>query len=135
MHQSIDGCRRGQRVFKDALPFREDEVAGQQHAAAFVAMGQQREQYFHLLAALLHIAQVIDDQSREAIQPLQFFLQPESRFGQKQPLHQQYAGSEINGVTLLDQLMAQGAQKMRFPATGIPEHEDILSPGQKVTVK
>jgi hypothetical protein len=89
----------------------------------------------HLFAALLHIAQVIDDQCREAIQPLQFFLQPESRFGQKQPLDQQYAGSEINGVTLLDQFMAQGAQKMRFPATGIPENENILSSIQKVTVQ
>ena len=83
MHQSIDGRRGGHRIFEDPLPFGKDEIAGQQHAMTLVAMGQQGEQDFHFVTALLHIAEVVNYQGLISIQPLQFFLQPEFGFGQQ----------------------------------------------------
>jgi hypothetical protein len=43
MDQPIDRGRGSHRIFENAFPFREWQVARQQHAAAFIALRQQRE--------------------------------------------------------------------------------------------
>ena len=45
MHQPVDGRRRGHRVLEDLLPLGERKAAGQHHAAALVALGEQGEQH------------------------------------------------------------------------------------------
>src|ERR1035437_10733286 len=62
MHQPVDRRRRHHRVFEDRFPFREWQVAGHQHAAPFVPLGQQGEHHFHVVPALLQIPQIVDDQ-------------------------------------------------------------------------
>lgn len=94
MHQTVDGGRRGHRILEDLLPLAEGQVARQQHAPSFVAFGKQREEDFHLLAALLHVAQVIDDQRVERRQPLDLPGQSQVAFGDQQLLHEQATGRE-----------------------------------------
>lgn len=65
MDQAVDGSGRGHGVLEDLFPFAEREIAREHHAAALVAFSQQGEQHLHLLAALLDVAQVVDDQRVE----------------------------------------------------------------------
>jgi len=62
VNETVDRGRRGHRVLEYLLPLAERKIARQEHAASFVALGQEREQHFHLLATLLHVADVVDDQ-------------------------------------------------------------------------
>ena len=64
--ESIDGGHRRHRVFEDALPLRKGQIAGDHDAAALVAMRQQIEEHFHLLATVLHVADVVDQDQIEA---------------------------------------------------------------------
>ena len=51
------------RILEDPLPLGERQVTGEHHAAALVVLGQQHKEHLHLFPALLHITDVIDDQS------------------------------------------------------------------------
>ena len=75
VNQAVDCRGRGQGILEDPLPVREDQVAGQQNRATLVAMGEQREENLHLVAILLYIPDVVDDQGLEPIQLLEFPLQ------------------------------------------------------------
>src|SRR5207244_8040096 len=55
--QPVDRRRGRHRILEDRLPARKRQVARKQHAATLVTLRQQREQYLHLLSALLHISQ------------------------------------------------------------------------------
>jgi hypothetical protein len=59
----------------NALPGRDDEMSGDQDAAAFIALSQQRKKHLHFVTILLHIADVIQDQTGNAIQAGQFLGQ------------------------------------------------------------
>ena len=48
IHQSVDRRRRHHGVFEDGFPFREQQIAGHQHAAAFLALDRQCEYQFHV---------------------------------------------------------------------------------------
>jgi len=61
MHQAINGGRGGHRVLEDVFPSRKGEIAGEHHAASLVTFRQECEQDFHLFSALLHVADVIND--------------------------------------------------------------------------
>src|SRR5437870_6632127 len=67
VHQPVDGRRRGHRIFENGFPLRERQVARDQDAATLVTLRQEREQYLHLLSALLHIADVVDEESLETV--------------------------------------------------------------------
>ncbi len=69
MNETVDRGRRRHRVLEYLFPFREREIARQQHTASFVTFGQEREQHFHLLATLLHVADVVDDQGVALCKP------------------------------------------------------------------
>jgi regulator of sigma D len=49
--------------------------------AALVALGQQREEHFHFLAALLDVADVVEDQHVEAVELLEFGFEPQVALG------------------------------------------------------
>jgi type I restriction enzyme R subunit len=62
-------CGHGRHgVLEDAVPIREDEVGRQDDAAPLVALGQQREEDLHLVAIVLHVADVVEDDARAVIQ-------------------------------------------------------------------
>ena len=65
MHEAVNRrcCRH--RIFEDALPLREGQVARDQNTAPFVPLCQQCKQDFHFFAALLHVPEVVDNQALE----------------------------------------------------------------------
>ena len=63
MHQPVDSCRGGHRVFKNDLPLGKGQIAGDHDAAPFVAFGQQGKEHLHLFPGLLHITDVVQDES------------------------------------------------------------------------
>ena len=65
LHEPVDRRGRCHGVFEDFLPFRERQIAREDDAASLVALGQQGEQNLHLLAILLHITDVVEDQWTE----------------------------------------------------------------------
>ena len=66
MHEAIDRCGGRHCILEDLVPFAEGEIARQQHTPAFVAFRKECEQNLHLLATLLYVAQIINDQTLEA---------------------------------------------------------------------
>src|SRR5690349_23079485 len=56
VNEPIDRGGRGHRIFEDSVPLAEHQVAGDDHGAPLVALGEEREQHLHLLAVLLDVA-------------------------------------------------------------------------------
>ena len=59
--EAVDGGHGGHGIFEDLLPLRKRQIAGDHDAAALIAMRQQVEKHLHLLATVLHVADVVDD--------------------------------------------------------------------------
>jgi len=70
--QAVDCSSGCHGVLEYLFPLAERQVARQQHAAPFVALGKEREQHLHLFTALLDVADVVDDQSVAFRQPLDY---------------------------------------------------------------
>jgi hypothetical protein len=75
MDQPIDGRGRGYGILAEPIPLTEDEIAADQHAVAFLAFGQESKEHLHLGAALLQVADIIDDDSRKAIEFMKLLFQ------------------------------------------------------------
>jgi len=58
--ETIDRGRGRHRIFEDSIPLAEHEVAGNDHSASLVALGEKREQNLHLVTVLLDVADVIE---------------------------------------------------------------------------
>jgi hypothetical protein len=61
IYQPVNGSSGDHRVFKDLLPFRKKQITGNHQTAAFVGIDQQCKEHLHLLTALLHVSDAIDD--------------------------------------------------------------------------
>ena len=73
MDEAVDGGGGGHRVLEDPVPLAEEEVAGDDHAAPLVPLGEEREQDLHLVAALLDVADVVKDNGVEPVEDRQLF--------------------------------------------------------------
>ena len=65
---AVDGGGGGHWVFEDLVPLAEDQVAGDDHGASLVALGHEREEDFDFFGALLHVAEVVEDNDVEGIE-------------------------------------------------------------------
>ena len=72
---------RGHRVLKDLVPLGEDEVGSDDDTLALVALGQEGKQDLHLLAVLLHVADVIEDDGVEMVEPFEYGFELELPLG------------------------------------------------------
>ena len=70
MDDAIYGRHRCHRVFEDLIPLAKDQIRGNNHRFAFIAFGEEREEHFHLIALLLHIADVIENHASKFIAPI-----------------------------------------------------------------
>ena len=68
MDESIDRRRRRHLIPEDAIPVREDQIAGDEDRAALVAFGEQRKENLGFLGTLLDVADVVQDQHGDVIQ-------------------------------------------------------------------
>ena len=114
--QSVDSGGGCHRIFEDRLPLGERQVAADQHAAPLVTFGQKGEQHLHFFAALLHVAEIVDDQPFEARQFLDRTAELEVALGDQQILHQQIARGEVDSAAFADQFLTERDQKMRLAA-------------------
>src|SRR6266446_2309576 len=63
-------CRhRRHRVFEDLVPLAEHEIRGNHHGSGFIALGQEREEHFHLITVMLDIADVIENDTGKLLEP------------------------------------------------------------------
>jgi hypothetical protein len=69
---AVDSGHGGHRIFKDALPFTEDPIGGNHHRFMFLALGQEGKEHLHFIAVVLHIANVIENDTGKFVQPGQF---------------------------------------------------------------
>ncbi len=81
MDQTIDRGSGRHRILENLLPFGKGEIRTDKDTAPFVALRKEREQDFHLLATLLDVAQVVDDQGLELLKLLDHSLQTQIPFG------------------------------------------------------
>ena len=114
VHDAVDGGRGGERVLEDAVPLREDQVRGDDHAAPLVALGQEGEQHLHLLAALLHVADVVEHHDAEAIEAAQLPLQLQVALGAQEPRDEREGRGEQHAPAPLDQLVGDGDRDVCF---------------------
>ena len=98
VHEAVYCRRGGHRIFEYLLPLGERQVAGDHHAASFVAVGHQGEEHLHFLTVLLDVTDVVDHQCIVASQSLKSSLEPELALGDKQLLDQQLTGAEEDPV-------------------------------------
>ena len=75
VNNTINGGRRGQGVFEDLVPLGKDQVGGDDDATAFIAFGEQGEEHLHLVARLLDVAYVIEDQHIKAVEAAKFLFE------------------------------------------------------------
>lgn len=108
MHQTIDRRRGGHRVLKNLLPLRERKIARQHHTASLVAVGQKRKQYIHLFAALLDVADVVDDEGGDPPQPLEQTCRLQLALGHQKLLPQQAEAREQHPSASVNQLLSDG---------------------------
>ena len=69
MDDAIDCRHRRHRVFEDVVPLAEHEIRGNHHGSGFIALGQEREEHFHLILVMLDIANVIENDTGKLIEP------------------------------------------------------------------
>ena len=118
MHDAVDGRGRRHLVFEDLSPLAEHEVARDRHASSFVSLCQKREQHLHLLAALLHVAQVVEDDGVVAVEAPQGGLEREVALGREQALDEFEGGHEEHLVAPLDELVAESGDQVGLAPAG-----------------
>ena len=69
MHEPINRGGGGHRILENLLPLTEDEVARDDHRAAFIALGHESEEDLDLIGCLLDVSDVIEDQELEDVEP------------------------------------------------------------------
>ena len=69
MDEAVDGGDRDGGVGEDLPPFAEGLVAGDDQRAALVAFGNQLEEDARLGAVLADVAEVVEDQAVELVEP------------------------------------------------------------------
>ena len=67
----VDRGGGGHRVLEDLVPLGEHQIGGDRDAAPLVAFGEQGEQHLHLAAVVLHVADVVQDQALDTVEPAQ----------------------------------------------------------------
>jgi hypothetical protein len=133
VYDAVDRSERRHWVFEDAIPGGKHEIGGNQHGALLITLSKQREEHLHLLAILLDIANVVQDQTRHLLELGDLLRQAQFAFGGKQPLHQRGCGGPEHRMALLDQFVAQRRRQMTFPRAWCPDGNDIVSMGDKRT--
>jgi hypothetical protein len=127
MDEAVDRRRRGHWVLEGPIPLAEEEVAGDDHAPALVALGEEREEDFHLLAALLDVADVVEDDGVEAVEGGELLLEPEVTLGSKETLHERERRREEHAVAALDELVPERADEVRLASAGQSEGQDVVA--------
>jgi len=127
VHQTVDRRGGSHRVLEDPIPLAEDNVTGDDHGPPLVAFGEEREEDLHLVAALLHIADVVEDHSVVGIERGELLLEAQIALGGEQSLDEREGRGEEDAVAALNELVADRADEVRLAASRQPEREDVVA--------
>ena len=121
MNHPINRRKRGHGIFKNLLPFREDEIGSNHDRLVFVALSQEGKEHLHFIAVLLNIADIIQNDTGKLVQAGEFLGQAQITLSGKQALYQASGTAPKYAMTLTDQLMTNGSQGMAFsPSIEMP---------------
>ena len=118
MYDAINGGSGGHRVFEDLLPLGKNQVGRDDDAAAFVTFGQKGEKHFHLVAGLLDIADVVENDDFVGVEMAQLVFEQQVTFGAQEFVNKAVSRSEKDAVPGLDELVANGGGEMGFSNAG-----------------
>ena len=124
--EAVDGRGGGHRVLEDPIPLPEHEVAGDEQRAPLVALGHQGEEHLHLVGALLHVADVIEDEQLEGIESLQGTWQSEVPLGCEELLDEAEGRREEDGVAAANERVTERGSGVRLAASRESEAEDVV---------
>ena len=127
VNEAVDGRSGGHGVLEDPVPVAEDEVAGDEDGAAFVALRHQREEDLDLVSALLDVANVVEDQQLEGVEPSERTGQVEVSLGREQFLDQAEGWREEDGVPAARQGVAECGGGVRLPRPGRPKQRTLCA--------
>src|SRR6266566_4530643 len=85
---AVDGSQGGHRIFENAFPFAEHEIGSDQHRFALIALGKERKEHLHFVAIVLHIPNIIEDDTGIFVQLGQLLGQAQVAFSGEEPLHE-----------------------------------------------
>ncbi len=117
MDQSIDGGSGRHRILEDSIPLGADQIARDRNAAALIALAEEGEEHLHLVAVLLDVSDVINDDQIEGVEPPQRLLEQQVSLRHQEPLDELVGRTKQNAVASLDQFVSDGAQKMCLAAS------------------
>jgi len=124
---AIDGSSGGHRILEDPVPLAEHEIAGDDHGAALVPLGEERQQDLHLVAVLLDVPEVIADHGVVAVEDRELGFEAKVPLGAEQALGERVGRCEEHAVPTLDELVADGAHEVGLAAAGQSEREEIVA--------
>lgn len=106
--------------------YEKTRFAGQQHAVAFVRMGQQRKEHFHLVAVLWHISRPSTISASYLPGGRSPFSSTRGCFACSSRWTSNKQTGEVHAGSLLRQFMAQPRQQVRFGAARTAKHRHVL---------
>jgi hypothetical protein len=104
-----DPAGGGHGILENADPIAEDQVAGDEDALAFVPLGQEGEGHLHFVAALLDVADVVEDHGVIDVESGKFSFEAKVALGSQQPLDERKGRREQDPVAVPDELVADGS--------------------------
>ncbi len=112
-------------ALEDLVPVAEREIAGDQQAAAFVAVGEHLEQQLGSGAAERQVAEFIDDQQVNPVELLQQRVQSELLLCFFELVHQSRRCEELRPHAFTAGGQAKCDRQVSLPSAGLAEQTDI----------
>lgn len=85
---------------------------------------------------MLHLADVVEDETGKAVEPGQLARQPEVALGSQELLHQRRRTRPEHRVALPDQLVTDGRCEVAFPSPGLAHRDHVHGlPHQRATLE
>ena len=136
VNEAVDGGHRGHRVLEDLVPLGEDQVGGDDDGLLLVALGEKMEEDLHLLRRLLDVADVVNDDGVEALQPGDGLRELQVALGYEK-LGNQAKGRNEEDLELVaaDPLAGKGGHEMTLAAAGEAEAEQVVAAADEVRFK
>src|SRR3982074_2412665 len=99
MDDTVDGGGRRPRVVENLIPLRKHDIARDDDTASLVAFGEEGKEDFHLVAALLDVADVVEDDGVEGIEGRELALEPKVALRGEQSLHERIGRDEEDAIS------------------------------------
>ncbi len=126
VRQAVQQGGRHPLALEDLCPLAEGQVASDQQAASFVAVGKDLEQQFSARAAEREITEFVADQQIALVEPGQKTIEPVLLLRFLQASDQRGCGEEPHAATLSTGCQAQCGGSMRFPSSGTADQTNVL---------